>query len=112
MNSTQQRLAVVDRMYSGYLSHTYLGSLSLLNPEVPSSFLQVKVHTFASACLGMASVMRGFPAMHASSLCLHACHSVVGCDVHTWALLLVQTTAVVSQHPCLLTPSHLLSCTA
>ncbi len=50
MNSTQQRLAVVDRMYSGDLSDAYPGSLRLLDPEVPMSFLQVKLHTF-SACL-------------------------------------------------------------
>ena len=33
-NGTERRLAVVDRMYNGDLSENYLGSLSLLDPEV------------------------------------------------------------------------------
>ena len=39
MNSTQRRLAVVERMYSGDLSQNYLNSLSILDPEVPMRHL-------------------------------------------------------------------------
>ena len=86
MNSTQQRLAVVDRMYSGDLSHTYLGSLSLLDPEVPQSFLQVNLHTFRAFLPANKSAMREFAAcMHLRCAFMLATNGV-GCDVHHMGL--------------------------
>ena len=63
MNSTQQRLAVVDRMYSGDLSENYLGSLSLLDPEVPISSSQARFYTICLPASGC-SVTLGFACMH------------------------------------------------
>ena len=51
INSTQQRLAVVERMYSGDLSRNYLGSLSILNPEVLLSICTEASELHLHSCL-------------------------------------------------------------
>ena len=72
MNSTQQRVAVVERMYSNDLGQNYLGSLSILDPEVLISSLLLATSAICTLdvppCLYMAPSYRGLAA-HKHSRC-------------------------------------------